>query len=162
MTEQILYRGSQINVTTARLELYGKMYPIAHITSIDSKEQKPDISAATSAYRIGIFLTICSVFGALGHIDGFFNALGSTIVFNLFIAAPTIAISRFCRDNQKTIYSIILKTASGETETLRTTDEQTFISIQTALKNAIISQSSNQNSVSSQPAVVELEKIFNL
>jgi hypothetical protein len=160
MIEQTLFRSSEITVTTARLEVYGKMYLIAHITSIDSTEQKPDISKATSAYRIGILLTICSVVGASAHTDGILNTLGSTILFNLFIAAPTIAISRYYRDNQKTIYSIILKTASGETETLRTADEQTFASIQTALKNAIISQNSSQYSVDSQTAATKLEKIF--
>jgi hypothetical protein len=159
MTEQILYRGTAIDITTAKLEIYGKMYSIAHITSIESTQKNPDTSKANSIYWTGIFLTICSVFGALGHTDGILNSLGNTILFNLLIATPMIAISDFYRNRQKTTYCINFKTTSGETENLTTNDEQTFKSIQGALKNAIIFQNSTSNI---QPMKVELEKMLTL
>ncbi len=162
MTEQILFKSSEISITTARLEIRGKMYPIAHITSVNSIQQNPDTSKATSTYWTGILFTICSVFGALGHTENLLNTLSNTILFNLLISAPTIWFGWYWRNSQKTIYSIILKTASGETETFRFSDEKFHQNILTALKNAVISQNSINHINNSQLTVVELEKTFNL
>jgi hypothetical protein len=162
MSEQILFTSSTISITTARLEVCGKMYPIAHITSVKNIQQSPDTSKATSTYWAGIFFTICSVFGALGHTENFLNTLGSTIIFNLLISAPTICIGWYWKDSQKTIYSIIFKTASGERETITFSDEKFYQNILTILKNAIVTQNSTQTISNIQSNVVELEKIFSL
>ncbi len=162
MTEQILFQTSTLILTTARLEVHGKMYPIAHIMSVQSTQENPDTSKATSTYWAGILFTICSVFGASGHTESLLSTLGSTILFNLLISAPIISFGWYWRNSQKTIYSINLKIASGEVETIRFSDEKFYQNILIALKNAVVSRNSIDRTNTSQLNVAELEKAFSL
>jgi hypothetical protein len=140
MQEQILFSNSAIKVTNAKLELSGKMYPIAHIAAVKTTKQEPETGKASAWYILGILLTVISVFGAASNAADIPTRILQTAEFNLFIAAPIIGISRFLISRKQTIFTIKITMSSGETESIDSTDIQTIQSIKNAIDLAITSK----------------------
>ena len=119
MEEKVFFNARNVNVTNARFIAQGQTYAMSGITSIKSYQQDPSRVSPIVVFLIG------GVFAIAGGVA-------------TFIGLGIIALAIVMWASQKKTFSVLLNTASGESEAL-TSDDSRFISqVVEALNEAII------------------------
>jgi hypothetical protein len=134
MTEQTFLKEGNVLITNARLNVAGQTFVVGNITSFKTVELGPITKAPDRVAGFGLILGISTwALAALNSYD--YSALFGCLAF-----APFFTIFLMWRRNQKSTYSVVLKTAAGEEQAVTSKDKAFILKITNALDNAVIAR----------------------
>lgn len=120
MSEQMYFDQDGVSVSNSRLVVKGTTYPINSIASVRATESKP-------IPLTGIFLILV----------GFGLLLGGDP--KLYMFGPIVmGLGIFMIVKKSKVYSVVLRTSSGESQVLDSKDKSQVLSIVEALNKSII------------------------
>lgn len=122
MSEQNYFDQGSVRVTSARFVVNGTTYPINSIASVRASESKPIPLTAIILIMIG--------FGIL---------LGGQASL-LFFGALAIGLGILWIVKKAKVYSVVLRTSSGESQVLESKDKAHVLSVVEALNTAIVAR----------------------
>jgi len=117
MSETVFYDDKGVTVTNSRFIVYGRTYAMSGVTSVGTHAIGPSRKGP-------IILGIVGLVASLG---------GKWIA-----GIPLVALSIFWWTRQKPTLTILLSSASGEVEAVRSQDAGFIFGVEEALNNAII------------------------
>ena len=137
MKEQTLFQSNEVTVTNARLEIGKKMYSIAHIVSIETK----NLTWSAKLAGLGSWSLIASLIAAYFDKQELATVIYNTAIFNITFSIPLIVVGVVWTFMQKVTHTIFIKTSNGETRKIKAEEEAIIVEIESAIKKAIVSQS---------------------
>ncbi|MBN8806778.1 MAG: hypothetical protein J0I47_00855 [Sphingomonas sp.] len=120
MAEDIFYETPDVKVTNARFIVANQTYAMNGVTSVKNITIPPNRTGAIIAIVVGLLLLVSGSAGV--------KVLGIAI----------IALGIFLIVNAKAEHVVVLHSASGETQALRSTDEQHIRDVIGALNDSLV------------------------
>lgn len=118
MSETVFFQDAGVTVTNSRFMVNGQMHAMANITSVRRYVQQPNRLWPILMLLVGFFMM----------------ASKDSLVMGLIV----LAIAAAWLFLQKSVHSVMLSTAAGESQALSDTDSARITNIIDALNNAIV------------------------
>jgi hypothetical protein len=128
--EKTYLKDSQVTVTSSRIVIGGKTYATRHITSVEIGSVRPNPAGPIILGIIGLSRLLCGIAGAVG----------STLAAQVVVAGPGVvllAAAIFLALRQKRSYTVMMTSAAGEVEALKTKDKGRVMQVVAAIQRAI-------------------------
>lgn len=125
MEEETFFNDGGLTVTNSRFIVPGQTYTMSGVTSIRAEQYTPSRK----------WPMIVMGFGVVGLFSAVDEGIGAGL-FGLAIIAIGVAWWR----SKKTIYTVVLSSASGESDAFSSADEEFIDGVVSALNDAIVSR----------------------
>lgn len=125
--EREYYKAGNVLVTSTRAEMDGRIFAMANVSAVSMTSTKPSPGCA-------LLLLIGGILAALGGITQIQDNGPGTLIAGVVAAA----LGFFWWRSLKTVYSINLGSASGETKGMQSTKRGDIEDIVAAIKQAMI------------------------
>ena len=126
MAEQTFLNEGGITVTNARFVTTGQTYAMSGVTAVSSWKYPPSRKGPIIVMAIGLLFLL-------------FAFMGGSFSGGIF-AALIIAAGGFWWSKQKTSYSVVLSTASGDAEAYTSKESDFIFRVVDALNDAIVAR----------------------
>ncbi|EOW9276587.1 DUF6232 family protein, partial [Vibrio cholerae] len=117
MEEKIFFESNDVKVTNSRFITGNQTYAMSNVTSVKPHKQSPNRMPWIFALFMGVFFIL---------------------IKSYLIGFGLIGLAIFVLYNQKPLYTVILKTSSGENRALHTNEQEYLNQVINALNEAIV------------------------
>jgi len=137
--EKIIFQASDMLITNARIRLQGgKTFSTANVTSVQTTiHEYPEPSKAGP-----IWLIVIGIFFGLGGFGSIGSSLGGGFFLLLIAAALILGGVMWIKSivREKPDYILMIGSASGETEGMRSKDQSLIARVSDAINDAIVAR----------------------
>lgn len=142
LTEELIYRDSEVSVTTKRLMFYATTYALRNITSVRTKFTPVDRSLPVSAIALGVLigigstvLIIVALNSPIPKVDATNSIQIGALGFAISVAVIICGVWWFM--SLKTRYHAIVVTSSGEEHQISSYDQRYIRNVVNCINEAI-------------------------
>lgn len=127
IVEKVIYENRDVKITTSRAIIGPKTYAMSNITSVSMQTESIRASGAVALFLLGGLVAV--VYGLVEQ--DWLSAGGGLLA---------IILAFYMNKNQKTYYLVKIGAASGETNALKSENENLIREIVAAMNDAIVSR----------------------
>lgn len=131
--ETIFFENAEVFVSDKRVQIRGRTYALANITSVSSRAIEPDTSDVTVAY---VFALLVLAAGLVAAVALYWYVLPPMWA----VAALFIMLGRWKMDSVKIYYAVRIGTAGSEVDALSSLDQDYICTVTAAVNRAIVSR----------------------